>query len=146
MNVRMKLAFACYFVALLVLAGFGFVYLFRTSFMPYHAVAVGMPWGDVPSNFQVLILALMKVTGSGFLTIVIIEYILLFIPFRQGAAWARWAIPLGGILICGGTLYVTLYVATHSPANPPWYLALAGFLFFPAGFILSLGQEIESGE
>lgn len=137
MTGRMKLSFACYFMALLVLAGFGVVYLLRPSFMPYHAVAVGMPWAQVPPPFQVLILALMKVAGTGFLTIVVLEYIILFIPFRQGAAWARWTLPLGGILICGGTLYVTLYVATHSPANPPWYLALAGFLFFPAGFILS---------
>lgn len=141
MGLRMKLAFACYIIAMIVLAIFGVVYFLRPGFMPYHAVAVGMPWADVPPPFQVLILALMKVAGSGFLTIVALECIILFIPFRQGAAWARWAIPLGGILICGGTLYVTLYVASHSPANPPWYLALAGFLFFPAGFILSLGQD-----
>ena len=43
MSNRMKLAFGCHLLAVLVLAAFAVTYLFRSEFMPYHAVAVGMP-------------------------------------------------------------------------------------------------------
>lgn len=64
MSIRMKLAFSCYFLSGVLLVGFGLVYMFRAEFMPYHAVAVGMSWAEVPPQFQVLILALMKGVGA----------------------------------------------------------------------------------
>ena len=51
MNVRMKIAFACYLAAAVLLLGFGLLYSLRGEFMPYHADAVGMPWSDVPTPF-----------------------------------------------------------------------------------------------
>jgi hypothetical protein len=45
MNKRMKIAFSCHLLAILGLAIIGLIYLFRTEFMPYHAVAVGRNWG-----------------------------------------------------------------------------------------------------
>jgi hypothetical protein len=56
MSRRMKIAFGCHLLATLILATFGLIYLFRPEFMPYHAVAVGMPWAEVSPSFQVLIL------------------------------------------------------------------------------------------
>ena len=49
------------------LSGFLFagMYLFRPDFMPYHEVAIGMPWKDLPAELQVLIIALLRVGGGG---------------------------------------------------------------------------------
>ena len=44
MNTRRKIAFWCYAAAMLILAVFGIIYLFRPEFMPYHSVAIGLPW------------------------------------------------------------------------------------------------------
>ena len=60
MNTRMKAAFWSYLIALLLLAIFGLIYLFRPQFMPYHGDAVGMSWEEVPHAFRILIIALMK--------------------------------------------------------------------------------------
>lgn len=45
---------------------FGFVYLFKESFMPYHAVALSSSWEELNPAFQTLILALMRAAGGGF--------------------------------------------------------------------------------
>jgi hypothetical protein len=51
MNKRVKVAFACHSLALLMTAASGVIYLFRTQFMPYHAVALGKSWADIDKAF-----------------------------------------------------------------------------------------------
>lgn len=140
MNTRMKAAFGCHLLATVILAAFGITYLLKTEFMPYHSVAVGMAWIDVSPSFQVLILALMKVIGSACLAVVVLELILLFVPFRRGVVWSRWAIPAGGLVICAGTLYGMLYVEFNTSATPPWIAPVVAALLLVAGLLLSLGQ------
>ena len=141
MNIRIKIAFVCHLLATLIVAGFGVTYLLRPEFMPYHAVAVGMPWVEVPPFFQVLILALMRVIGGACLAVVVMQWILLLAPFRQGVVWARWAIPAGGLIICAGALYGMLYVGLNTPATPPWIAPAAAALLLVLGLVLSLGQR-----
>lgn len=140
MSTKMKIAFVCHLLATLIVAAFGVTYLFRPEFMPYHAVAVGMPWVGVAPSFQVLILALMKVIGGACIAVVVLQLILLFVPFRQGAVWARWAIPAGGLIITLGGLYGMLYVGLNSPATPPWIGPAAAVLLLVLGLVLSLGR------
>src|SRR5512134_1863567 len=92
MSTRVKIAVWCYLLGTLILTAFGIVYLVRPEFMPYHSVAVGMPWAAMTPPFQVLILALMRAVGAACLALAILEWTLLLIPFRRGAAWATWAI------------------------------------------------------
>jgi hypothetical protein len=136
----MKLAFGCHLLATLIVAAFGVTYLFRSEFMPYHSVAVGISWAEVGPSFQVLILALMRAVGGACLAVVVLVLILLFVPFRQGIVWARWAIPAGGLVISAGALYGMLYVGINTRATPPWIAAVVGALLLVAGLLLSLGQ------
>ena len=140
MSKRMKIAFGCHLLAFLILAGFGFTYLFRSEFMPYHAVALGMPWSEVTPPFQAVIIALMRAVGAACLALVVLELFVLVVPFRRGVVWARWAIPAGGLVISGGALYAMLHLALNTPATPPWMGPAAGGLLVCAGLVLSLGQ------
>lgn len=140
MSFRMRMAFVCYLLGILLLVVFGVVYLIRTEFMPYHAVAVGKQWAEVPSAFQVLTLALMRSVAGGFLGVAFLMFILLVIPFRQGQRWAQWTIPAGGMIISAGSLYSTVSVALNTPANPPWIAGVAGMVLMGGGFLFSLGQ------
>lgn len=140
MNMRMKVAFTCHLLATLIAAAFGFVYLLRGEFMPYHAVAVGIAWNQVDSSFQVLIVGLMRAVGGACLAVAVLEFILILVPFRQGAKWARWAIPAGGLIIAGTALYAMAYVALNTPATPPWPAPAAAGLLLVVGLLLSLGQ------
>ena len=140
MATNMKLSFLCYLAATLLLIAFGVVYTLRTEFMPYHSVAVGMPWAEVNPSFQLLILALMRVVGSSFLALGLLVLILLFGPYRQGYEWALWAIPASGLIVCSGTLYATLSIKFNTPASPPWGASILAAMLLLSGFLLSLVQ------
>ena len=142
MSKRMKVAFCCHLLAILGLAIVGLIYLFRSEFMPYHAVAVGRNWAEVESPFQILILALVKAFGGTNFSTALSMGILLFIPFRQGIQWARWAIPAIGYAAELPSLYVTLTVTLNTPATPPWKAVVLVMVLLLIGLILSL----ESGE
>jgi len=141
MNKRMKVAFGCHSLALLMTAASGVIYLFRTELMPYHAVALGKSWADIDQALQVLLLALMKGVGGGFLATAVAVGILLVIPFRQGIFWARWAIPVIGLVAALPTLYAAASVALNTPATPPLMRVLLIMALLIAGFILSMGSK-----
>jgi len=108
--------------------------------MPYHAVAVGEKWAEVPIAFQVLTLALMRSVAGGFLAVAFLLLILLLVPFRRGQKWAQWTIPAGGLIISAGSLYSTVSVALNTSANPPWIAGVVGIILMFGGYVLSLGQ------
>lgn len=138
MSWNLKITFSCYLVGVLFLLGLAFTYLFRSEFMPYHAVAVGQSWADVDPAFRVLISALMKVAGGAWLATALAIGILLLIPFRKGMRWAYWAIPAIGLPTSLSSLYATIDVARNTPASPPWMAAAFGTLLLVIGFLLSV--------
>jgi len=141
MSTRMKIAFWCYLLGSLIATTFGIVYLVRPEFMPYHSVAVGMPWAAVEPSFQVLILALMRAVGAACLALAILQWTLLLIPFRQGAAWATWAIASSGLVMCAGSLYAMMLVRLNTPATPPWIGPAVGAALLVVGLMLSLERR-----
>jgi hypothetical protein len=116
----------------------GLIYLFRSQFMPYHAIAVGKTWSQIDPAFQTLLLAFIRGSGGAMIATASAIGILLFIPFRQGMLWVRWAIPAVGLVATIPALYVTLSVARNTPAKPPWKGVLLIMVLLVAGFILSL--------
>ena len=139
MGKRDKIAFVIYFACSLALIAFGIVYLSCSTFMPYHQQAIKMNWEELGTGQQVLFQALMKMAAAGCFVTGLSTLILLFIPFRRGAPWAHWAIPLLGIVWNGFSLYVTGTVAIKTHASTPWPAAVAGTIFMIIAFILSPG-------
>jgi uncharacterized membrane protein len=119
----------------------GLIYLFRSQFMPYHAIAVGKTWAEVTPAFQILLLALMKTIGGAWIAMAVAIGIVLFIPFRQGMHWARWAIPVVGFVALLPTVYATLSLVPITPTTPPWKGILLIMALLIAGFILSLERK-----
>jgi len=66
------------YLAAAILLSFGFVYLIRNSFMPYHSAAVSLAWTQVDQATQYLLLALMRATAGGFISlafaIIVLQY------------------------------------------------------------------------
>ena len=141
MSGRLKVAFLCYLLALLILITFGLIYLFRQEFMPYHEVIVGKSWSELEPALQILFLASMRIVGGCFLALACAIGILLYKPFRQGMRWAYWAIPVISLIASLSMLFATIYVARNTQASPPWIGAALGILLVVTGFILSLVPE-----
>lgn len=123
-----------------VLSGllFAGMYLFRDAFMPYHETAAGRPWEMIGDEYQVLILALMRVSGGGWLATAVSIVLLLIAAWRYKIHWPYIAIPVIGFSALIPSLMATLYVKANSPAEPPVFLAalLSGLL--AVAFILAL--------
>ena len=98
----------------------GAIYLFRPTFMPYHAVALGKDWAELDAATQALIKALMEVAGGGWLALGTLMLLLVAFPIRRGERWARWAAPTASLLFYVPTLLATLSVFQQTPASPPW--------------------------
>jgi len=139
MSKRDKIAFVIYFVGSLSLIAFSVVYLFCSTIMPYHQEAIKMNWEELSAGLQILLQALIKMVAAGFFVTGLSVLILLFIPFRRGAQWAHWAIPLLGIVWNGFSLYVTATVAIKTHASTPWSGVVVGTIFIIIAFILSPG-------
>jgi hypothetical protein len=137
MDFRTKFGFGCYLLMLILCGVFGLLYLFSPQFMPYHAVAIGATWNDLPSAYRILILALMKAVGAGSLGSFIAGLFILLIPFRSGFPWANWALLIIGLVVSIPGLYAMLTVRWSTPASPPWVVPLIGMLLAIAGFTLS---------
>jgi hypothetical protein len=123
---------------------FAFMYLFRRGFMPYHAVAVGKTWEELDPAFRILTLALMRVSGGGWLGVSIAMTFLLFKYRRTEQTWLITAVFLTGMAIVVPTLLATLLVKHHSSANPPWIAAVAAIILLVTGWILALIRKNNS--
>jgi hypothetical protein len=126
--------------SLTVIIGFIFaaMYLFRPEFMPYHEVAIGKPWAEINIEYRVLILALMRVSGGGWLATSVGMLLLLLFPLRKGYYWSYIGIPAIGLSALVPTLIAILHVKSNSNATPPYILAVILIGLLITTIILSL--------
>ena len=68
---RRRVAAFLYAVLAVVSLVLGAIYLFRDSFMPYHAVALGQDWSEVDAATRTLVKALMEVAAAGWLAVAV---------------------------------------------------------------------------
>jgi hypothetical protein len=122
------------------MVAFGLTYLFRKQFMPYHGVALGKSWVEVPKELQTLILALMRAVAGGTLAVAALALIVLLIPFRAGVVWAFWAVPASGMILSAGSLYAMRLVAANTPGQPPFKPVLVAIALSIIGLVLSLAS------
>ncbi len=130
------ISFGCYSLVALLGFIFAFIYLTRPEFMPYHADAVGMSWREVDANIQVLIIALMRVSGGGWLATSFSISFLLIAGRKFQTVWLSVALVLVGLAALIPSLLATLYVKSHSSAEPPWLAAIVGILLLLVALVL----------
>ena len=130
------IAFLCYGLVGLLGFVFAYIYLSRPEFMPYHADAVGMSWNEVDASIKVLIIALMRVSGGGWLAISLSITLLLVARIKFQKIYFGFALVLVGLGGLIPTLYATLYVRANSPADPPWMAAAGGILLLIIALVL----------
>ena len=138
MGVRMKVAFGCYLLLTISLAVLGVSFLLRTEFTSYHSIAVGMPWSEVSSQFQVLILALIKLAGGLWVALALSIFVLLLVPFREGARWSQFAIPAILVFQYVAIMPAMAHATLHTPATPPWIPTIGAIVVAVVAFAISV--------
>jgi len=136
MPLLQQISFGSYSLVAVIGLAFGLIYLIRSKFMPYHSAAVGLAWTEVDERFRILIIAILRVAGGGFLAASAATIFLLLIPFRSGELWANWALLAVGLASAVPSLIATLLIKLKTPASPPWIAAVAAIVLLLAGFVL----------
>ena len=113
--------------------------------MPYHLVAMGDGWNAASSEVQFLLVMLIKATGIGIITTLVSMCFLLFIPFRKGEPWSRWALFSVSFLHSSLLIWITLLVKEYTNANPPTYIGIAGVTLSVIGLLLSKDMKTFRG-
>ena len=120
-----------------ILLSFGFVYLFRNSFMPYHAAAIARSWAQIDHATQYLILALMRAASGGFISL---AFTIIILQYKYSLYRIAW---IPGLILFIGTIsmicisYATLIISLHTPGRPPLAEAIIGEVLLITGFIFN---------
>jgi len=125
------------YLAALILLSMGIIYLFKNSFMPYHSDAVSMPWNELDSSFQYLILALMRTVAGGFMAAAVAIIVLQRKYTLNKISWIPLLILIYGLCVSFASIYATIIVRLHTPGKPPTALAIAGTMLLILGYIFN---------
>lgn len=125
------------YAAASILLGFGFIYLFKGSFMSYHSEAIGQTWEQVRPPVQFLLLALMRAAAGGFIAT---AAAIIFLQYKLTAIKLFWfpffILVLGTIsMLC--SLYAILIVDVNTPGRPPIALDIIGEALLVTGFFFN---------
>jgi hypothetical protein len=138
---RTRIGFIVYFAILVLLAIRG-IQLLAGQFLPYQATIVGMPWADIPPNFQLIIAFLNKYAGGVLVVFCLCISTLLLFPYRQGARWAVFAVP--GLLLayCTASANSMTQVLFAEPPIKPIAVFVVAIV---VAFVVSVSGKKTSG-
>ncbi len=120
-----------------ILLVFGSIYLLKNSFMPYHSASLSLKWEEVGTATQFLILALMRATAGGYLSLAVA---MIFLQYRLSAdrlSWIPFMILMIGTISMICSLYAELIVTDNTPGHPPVVVTLVGETLLITGFIFN---------
>jgi hypothetical protein len=137
MNRRDTASFVAHGIPTVGLLLQGLLYVTTSTFMPYHADALGTTWEALPANYQGFLIGVIKAMGAGSIGVTLALIVLLLVPFRRGDRWARWAVPLVGAVFTLLTAYAAFTIDRHTPAAPRWRQTCGLTALYLAGALIS---------
>jgi len=112
--------------------------LFSKKYLSFHEKAAGRSWEEIDKPLQVVILAVMKISGLGFLMIAILLLIFPVVNQFIHSEFLRYSIPIIAFLFCTGLFLVNYNLYKQTNTNTPWKRSLLAMIAIVAGIIISL--------
>jgi hypothetical protein len=137
MSTAMGVAFGCYLIVAVAFLNQGVQYLTRSSVMPWHEAVLGAAWQDVAPPVRALLLTQLRAAGAGLIAAGLSIVLLLFIPFRAGEVWARYALQAVGLSMTLPILVALWRVRGYAPGQAPLRRMTVFLALVVAGFVAS---------
>lgn len=102
----------------------GCLYLSLDEFMPYHAEALQQDWNSLSTNYQGLLLGLIKGLGGGAFVSGLAVLIMVVASLRKSPTPFLLLLPVTAIGYSALLCYATLTVYLGTPGNPPLLLTI----------------------
>ena len=109
--------------------------IFSTKFLPFHERAAGLSWDALESGLQSVVLALMKVSGLGFLVVALFLMLVPIISYGNSNMLLQLAVPSISLLFCVGLFLINYQLQIKTGANTPW----KGSLYAATLIVIAIG-------
>jgi hypothetical protein len=106
-------------------------------FLPFHEKAAGKSWDDVEPGLRWIILALMRVSGLGFLVVALQLLIFPLVNLFRHDPWLQYGIPVISLVFCLGLFLINYQLAVHARSKTPWKGALYAGALIAIGILIS---------
>jgi hypothetical protein len=108
------------------------------KFLPFHAEASGKTWEEFDERMHAFILAMMRLTGLGFLLTGIMMLSFPFAELYHPSVFIRFAVPALAELFCFGLFLINYRLYKQTGANTPWKNSIIAMGIVLAGILISL--------
>jgi hypothetical protein len=134
---KQKIGFILYYAVVVLIILFGGLYMFKPSYMPYHAEIVHLNWNEIPASEQILVRALMIAVGGVTISVGIIlgMFVLRFRKTRE--QWISNYVMISGIVASLLISIAPIFVVIKSEAVPPLYFPVVIIALLVGGNILT---------
>jgi hypothetical protein len=112
--------------------------LFFNKFIPFHEKAAGKPLGHFDNGLQSVIIALMRVSGLGFLVVSLLLIILPITNYYAQNTFIKYVVPAIALMYCSGLFLINFQLYSKTGADTPWKFSLYAVGIILLGFVLSL--------
>jgi hypothetical protein len=106
-------------------------------FIAFHAKAATIPWDSINKPLQSVILALMKVSGLGFLVTALLLLVFPIVNYFRQDGFIKYSIPTVSIIFCFGLFLINYYLHKQTNSETPWRGALIASVGILLGIVLS---------
>ena len=118
-----------------ILVVFAALYLLRPTVMPYHLDAIGKRWEEIEQGTQIVLLALMRAAGAGYLALSGAAACLVVGGLRRHYAWVNLTLLLTYLTLLLPLTFVMNKVRRVSPGRPPISASITGIVVAIGAFI-----------
>jgi|WetSurMetagenome_2_1015567.scaffolds.fasta_scaffold15507_3 hypothetical protein len=114
--------------------------LLAKKVLPFHEEAAGRPWVELEPGVQSVILALMRVSGLGFLVTALLLLLLPVSTYVNDSRDVTLVLPAVALVFCLGLFFVNLQLRAKTGAQTPWKGALYAAVLLVVGMGLSMAK------
>jgi hypothetical protein len=114
--------------------------LFAKKYLVFHEKAAAIEWTQLDKRLQYVILALLKISGLGFLVTALLLLIFPIVNYFRQDEFVRYFIPFLAFIFCSGLFIINYSLYKHTKSITPWKGSLFALVAIIAGVILSVLQ------
>lgn len=140
----LKFSLAIFAIAGIVHVIFGVIYITADEFMSYHSQALMVPWSSIDSNYQTLLLALLKLAGAGGLIAGIVNLSLVFHTLYNRNSKLVWLLSLSSLMFQLTMNFVVYSVYVNTPGEPPLLAVSVGTVLLAIACTLLIIDKVRN--
>jgi hypothetical protein len=112
--------------------------IFSNTLIPFQEQITGKSLNDMGKGIQFVMLALMKVSGLGFLVVAMLLIIFPVVNYFVNNSFTEYAIPAISLLYCFGLFLFNYRLYVQTKVETPWRRSLYAAAIVGVGLIISL--------